>query len=79
MYNLQSLEVTHILPRKDGIFAFAKYPNWRYEYSFLIEPNGKVKGKTDAGIWSELSQQLGEFIKAKVQSILIEKRNLIYA
>lgn len=77
MLTLQNLEITHILPKKEGIFAYAKYPKWWNEFKFFIKPDGKVMGETHE-TWMELTSELGGFIKAKVQNILIEKTNLIY-
>lgn len=78
MENLQNLEVTHLLPKQDGILAFAKYPHWWQEFSFLIQPNGKVLGKTHE-VWSELTADLSAFIRAKVQATLADKTYLVYA
>ena len=70
MYTLQSLEVVRIKSHKEGTLVFAKYPNWYYEYSFLIKATGRVKGKTSAGFWEELSPEATSFIQAKFRSRL---------
>ena len=79
MYNLQNLEISHILPTANGIFVFAKYPGWWSKFSFFIEESGRVTGKTHEGSWAELGREISESIKAKVQSTLIEKSSLVYA
>ena len=80
MYNrLQDLQITRIVPRKDGIFAYAKYPHWWTEFSFLIEPGGVVKGKTSSGLWLEVSGELGTLIYERVQVTLRENPQRIYA
>ena len=78
MYNFQNLEFYRIHPTREGILASAKYSDWHYEYNFLIQPDGRVKGKAATGIWLELSRDVSSFIMAKIQSILIEKSNLVY-
>ena len=78
-HNLQELKVIKVIPTKDGIFAYAKYHDWVYEYDFLIEPSGKVMGKTSKGVWLEMDPEVSAFIKAKVQTILIYQNNLVYS
>ena len=79
MFTLQNLDITRILPRRDGIFVFAKYPQWHYEYNFLILSDGKVKGKTSGSNWLELDREDSAIIRAKVKTTLIENNNLIFA
>ena len=72
MYTLQNLEFTRLQPSEKGIFAFAKYPGWCYEYNFLLEDTGKVKGRTSLGFWQELSSEATSFIQAKIRAHIIE-------
>ena len=78
MYNLQNLEFVKVIPTQRGIFSFAKYPNWCQEYNFLIELDGRVKGRTSDGVWLELSEEISTFVQAKVRAIFFGERNLIY-
>jgi hypothetical protein len=78
MYDFQKLIFTRVMPRADGIFVFAKYPQWRYEYNFLVQPDGTVKGKTQSGLWLELGQELAVFVCEKVKFILKEESGRIY-
>jgi hypothetical protein len=71
-YNLQDIEIIRIAPVKDGIFAYASYSDWTYEYNFFINPDGKVMGKTTSGSWLELSQSVAFLLRQKVNSRLIE-------
>ena len=79
MYTLQELTFTRVMPRKDGIFAFAKYPQWWTEYGFLLQPDGKVIGKTHDGNWVELTQELSSFVCGKIKAILREEPGRVYA
>jgi hypothetical protein len=72
MLTLQKLQIIRLESNINGIFAYAKYPNWYYEYNFLIENNGKVKGKTSLGSWEELSLEASSFIQEKVHSRLVK-------
>lgn len=78
MDNFTHLEFTRIMPRRNGIFAFTRFPGWKYEYEFLLQEDGKVLGKTHEGTWAELTEEFAEFIKAKVKEILIERSSLVY-
>ena len=79
MYNLSEFYFTRVLPTKYGILAYAQYQNWRQEFSFLVQPDGAVKGRSVHGSWLDLTQELASFIKSKIQSILIEKSELLHA
>jgi len=48
MCTFQKLEFTRILPRQNGIFAWARYDGWKHQFSFLIQPDGTVRGETQA-------------------------------
>lgn len=79
MHTYQSLRFVRVLPRPDGIFAFAKFPNWVSEYRFLIDPAGSIKGQTDAGEWVELSNEFGSFVNQEVKSILRDESSRVYS
>lgn len=79
MYTFQGLEFTRVLPRGNGILAFAKYPNWWSEYTFFLRTDGTVKGKTSAGVWLELTRESAEFIKARIKHILKSEAGRVYA
>ncbi|MBN2119892.1 MAG: hypothetical protein JW734_02395 [Candidatus Omnitrophica bacterium] len=76
MFALQNLEITRILYKQQGLLLFAKCPEWYYEYNFLVEPNGKVKGKTSQGIWIELSKKGAQLIREKLKGFLEGKSQL---
>lgn len=78
MVNLQELEIIRILPDTKNLFVFVKHPLWWSEFCFLVEPDGTVRGKTADGVWLRASQELKDILMAKVKSILIDKRDLIY-
>jgi hypothetical protein len=78
MVNLQELEVTRVLTDKNNIFVFIKHPLWWSEYSFLIESDGTVRGKTADGVWLRASQEFKDTLMAKIGSLLIDKPNLIF-
>ncbi len=77
MVSLQNLEFTRMLPSKDGIFAFAKYSDWHYEYKFLIQQDGCIKGKTTQGLWQELSQESSGLIREKIRQGVINRNILV--
>ena len=70
MYNLQNLEVIRISPRKQGIFAEAKYNGWHSHFDFLIQPDGHVQGKTASGCWQEVTQDTARLIITKIRFFL---------
>lgn len=76
--NFQDLEFIRLQATKEGILASAKYQGWHHKYNFLIQPDGKVKGKASSGYWLELSGEFGAFILARVQSLLIDRSDLVY-
>ena len=73
MYAIKDLKITQILRSQEGIFAFARYPEWHYQYRFFVSPDGTIKGKTSSGFWQELSEEATSSIKSKLQSIFIER------
>jgi len=76
MCTLQNIEFYRVSPTEIGIFAHAKYRDWVRDYNFLIQPDGRVKGKTAAG-WQELTEEATRIIRAKIQRILIHDNLLI--
>jgi hypothetical protein len=66
MYKLQDLTLTKLQTVANGVLAFAKYPGWCHEYNFILEPTGKVMGKTSLGLWQELSSESASFIQEKI-------------
>jgi hypothetical protein len=73
LHTFQDIELTRLMRSPKGLFAFARFPEWHYEYRFFLQPDGKVKGKTSLGFWEELSSEATCFIKAKIQSSLIDQ------
>lgn len=70
MHTLQTLEFVRVSPTTSGLFGRAKFLNWNYEYNFLVQSNGKIRGRTSVGYWQELSKETTELIYAKIQSFL---------
>lgn len=70
MVNVQSLDVVKVVQTGMGLFVFARYPEWRYEYNFYIAGDGHVEGKTTAGNWLELSAEAAHSICDKAHSLL---------
>ncbi len=70
MHTLQTLEFVRVSPTASGLFGRAKFLNWNYEYNFLVQPDGKIQGRTSVGYWQELSKETTELIYAKIQSFL---------
>ena len=71
MCSFQSLKFTRFEAIKEGILAIARYAEWYYEYSFLLEPDGKVMGKTSLGSWEELTAEAASLIRNKIQLCLV--------
>jgi hypothetical protein len=63
----ENLQITDFTHTEYGIVVRASYPGWVYKYTFLVEPNGNVKGK-DGGEWRELSEVAARIIMAKLFS-----------
>jgi hypothetical protein len=78
-FELQNLKVTRIFPRQEGIFVYATYDHWTYQYKFLIQSDGVVKGETSRGLWLELEPELSAFVRENVKATLREKAYLVYA
>ena len=74
MCSFQNLEVTGILPAKEGIIASTRYADWSNSYDFLILPDGEVKGRTLSG-WQELTQETISLIRAKDDDHAIQLAN----
>ena len=74
MHTFQSLEFVRVRTTAGGIFARAKLFNWDYEYNFLVQPNGKIQGRTAVGGWYELSEETTELIYAKIQSFMRNRK-----
>ncbi len=70
MVDVENLEVVRVVPTGMGLFVFARYPEWRYEYNFYIANNGHVEGKTTAGNWLELSVEAARSIGTKARTVL---------
>lgn len=71
MITLQNIEVIRVLPSTQGLHVYATYHDWNYEYKFLLQRDGTLKGKTSKGFWEELSSVAASSIWAKLQSYLI--------
>ncbi len=71
----EDLTFTRTESRKDGLRVFACYPGWNYEYSFIIVPDGKIKGKTSTGNWLELSAESGRFIRERAKAFIASSKN----
>ena len=72
MYSPNNLEVSRILPRQDGLFVVAKYPQWYYGYDFFVHYDGRIEGKTSSGNWLEVSKDLASLLRDKIRFILGE-------
>jgi hypothetical protein len=68
MYNIEELTVSRVHSVRDGMMVYAKYPTWKYEFAFLIQSDGKVKGRTATGFWEEVSSEIARVIYAKVKN-----------
>ena len=79
MRTLQSLEFIRIVPRRFGIFAFAKYPDWQHEYVFFISARNKVLGQTTDGVWLETGEELSGMVREEISYILSQESDRIYA
>ena len=77
MDDFRHLEFTRVMPRRNGIFAYASFPGWNFGYEFFVSRGGTVCGKAESGFWYELSQELGEFVVAQVKRILGEKIRIL--
>jgi hypothetical protein len=44
----------------------------------MVYFDGKVKGRAGSGSWLDASEELRGVLLAKLKSLFIEKRNLIY-
>ena len=77
MDDFRHLEFTRVIPRRDGIFAFTRFPGWHHEYEFFLQPDGRIKGKADSGLWLELTQELSSFVAEQVKSILGENTQIL--
>jgi len=71
---LQALEFVRVETTVDGIFADAKLSNWNYEYNFLVQPDGKIQGRTAVGSWYELSRETTELIQAKIRFFMCNRK-----
>ena len=72
MCSFQSLKFTHFQAIKKGIIAFGRYAEWYHEYSFLLEPDGRVMGKTSLGAWEELTVEAAALIRNKIRLCLAQ-------
>lgn len=73
MCNFQSLTITKIVPRRDGILVFTKYDNWYSEYAFFVVKGGPVMGRAASGEWLELDAVEGAYIQSKAWQVLAEE------
>jgi len=74
MHTLQTLEFVRVSPTAGGLFGRAKFIDWNHEYNFLVQPDGKIRGRTSVGYWQELSQEAAGLIYAKLQAFLRRQR-----
>jgi len=70
---LQNVEITRIVPGSEGRFIFASYPEWRYEYNFYVDSEGRIKGKTSADTWVDLSDETTHIIRQKLKDAFLEE------
>jgi hypothetical protein len=78
MFSLQDIEISRVLSRKDHFCVYVKYMLWWKEYCFMVYYDGRVKGKAGSGLWLDASEELRTILLAKLKSLFIEKRNLVY-
>lgn len=70
MYPIQDLTFTRVFQGRDGIFASAKFRDWCQEFTFFLQYNGTIKGKSNCETWLELSPESSALVREKVRGFL---------
>ena len=79
MVALREMEITQFLRGPGACFVAAKYPEWNYEYNFVIQEGGRVLGKTSAQAWVDVSQDTVRILHDKLNEYLYKQQERQYS
>jgi hypothetical protein len=61
----EKLTVTEIIPAKEGLIVKATYPGWTFQFTFILQRDGRIKGASGNG-WQDITNGATKILAAKV-------------
>ena len=72
MVDLHEIRIKRVFPGSEGRFIVASYPEWKFEFNFYIDTEGRIKGRTSTQNWVELSVETTQIIREKLKNAILE-------
>ena len=72
MFDLKEIRIKRVFPGSEGRFVQATYADWKYEYNFYIDPQGRIKGQTSTENWVDVSVETAAIIRDKLKTAILE-------